>query len=258
MERYEYTPFTDDESIRVLQLHPGQSDDPLAGSIEVVKASELEGCHYESISYAWGSDHTRSHGITCDGHVLGLSTSLYGALRRLRLSDQPRTLWADQICINQDDYNERSSQIQFMHTIYKSAARVLVWLGEDDDGVAQSAFDLLQDLYEGLQDDDRFAQFRIGHGQHHAQRLADEWKPLQILTGVAWVSLQILLYPLFPNNVSDAHMHLLPKVRTGLDCPGDRNPNTRKDVLGCSRDRLGRHSWRMSWPNAISSFQETL
>ena len=49
----------------------------------------------------------------------------------LRYDMTPRRLWVDQICINQEDLEERSAQVKAMSIIYKSAARVLVWLGAE-------------------------------------------------------------------------------------------------------------------------------
>lgn len=40
----------------------------------------------------------------------------------------------DSICINQQDEAERSAQVAQMGAIYHSAARVVVWLGEEEDG----------------------------------------------------------------------------------------------------------------------------
>jgi len=38
-------------------------------------------------------------------------------------------LWIDQLCINQDDHEERSVQVAMMSQIYRNAAWLLVWLG---------------------------------------------------------------------------------------------------------------------------------
>lgn len=51
------------------------------------------------------------------------------ALRQLRKESDDIVLWADQLCINQDDYAEKASQIQEMRSIYKSAGQVISWLG---------------------------------------------------------------------------------------------------------------------------------
>jgi hypothetical protein len=51
------------------------------------------------------------------------------ALCGLRLRDQPRTLWADAICINQQCTAEKEAQVQLMRDIFSHAERTLIWLG---------------------------------------------------------------------------------------------------------------------------------
>ena len=38
-------------------------------------------------------------------------------------------MWADAVCINQSDLDERSSQVSIMGDIYKNAQKCQVWLG---------------------------------------------------------------------------------------------------------------------------------
>ncbi len=45
------------------------------------------------------------------------------------LTDRSAQIWADAVCINQNDLNERSSQVTFMGDIYKSAKGCQIWLG---------------------------------------------------------------------------------------------------------------------------------
>ena len=85
---------------------------------------------YEAISYVWG-DPTETCNITCSGQHLSITRNLYQALRRFRLADQQRTLWADAICINQEDPNERAAQVLIMGKIFSQARLVLIWLGEE-------------------------------------------------------------------------------------------------------------------------------
>jgi len=40
-------------------------------------------------------------------------------------------LWADAICIDQQNIEERGTQVQLMGMIYWKADRVLVWLGQN-------------------------------------------------------------------------------------------------------------------------------
>ena len=41
-----------------------------------------------------------------------------------------RVIWIDQLCINQADIVEKSSQVAMMPRIYKSCKEVILWLGE--------------------------------------------------------------------------------------------------------------------------------
>ena len=51
--------------------------------------------------------------------------------------------WVDAICINQDDLEERSAQVQIMPQIYSRASCVIVWLGDD----SQMIFRLLRNVW---------------------------------------------------------------------------------------------------------------
>jgi hypothetical protein len=57
--------------------------------------------------------------------------NLWRALYYLRSESKPKILWIDAICINQEDLDERSSQVQLMRYIYQNSTRTVVWLGED-------------------------------------------------------------------------------------------------------------------------------
>jgi hypothetical protein len=61
---------------------------------------------------------------------LDVSPNLAAALRYLQWKETSRLLWADAICISQDDVLERSQQVQMMRNIFEGAEQVLVWLGE--------------------------------------------------------------------------------------------------------------------------------
>ncbi|KAK5745532.1 hypothetical protein LTR17_001403 [Elasticomyces elasticus] len=85
---------------------------------------------YEAISYVWGAP-IYLHSIGLNGHgVLRITESLHDALQRLRRPDSTRTLWADAICINQADMNERSAQVSMMDRVYQQAKSIPVWLGQ--------------------------------------------------------------------------------------------------------------------------------
>lgn len=82
-----------------------------------------------ALSYVWG-DPARTHEIIIDGKRLGITENLHTMLRELQPSSLGVIrLWADAICICQDDLAERSSQVLLMREIYHAAADVKIWLG---------------------------------------------------------------------------------------------------------------------------------
>ncbi|KNG44767.1 ob-fold nucleic acid binding domain [Stemphylium lycopersici] len=133
----QYDPLPPDKSIRVLDLAPGSWDEPVHCSLRTVRLN-AENLLYEAISYAWG-DHTDRKTIVCNDSVFSTTRSLFEALQRFRRIDTIRTLWADAICINQDDTGERTSQVQLMSLIYSKASCVLIWLQHEEDDVVRSS-----------------------------------------------------------------------------------------------------------------------
>ena len=122
------------DHIRILTLHPGSSEQPVQCSLTTIAVdSVVDGGHpYEALSYAWGSENDQPE-ISCDGRMLSITQDLHAALLCLRDAQLPRTLWIDQICINQKDADERSAQVTIMDSVYRSAQRVVVWLGEESE-----------------------------------------------------------------------------------------------------------------------------
>ena len=98
---------------------------------------------FEAISYVWGSD-KKDKSIQCDGRTIAITTSLWTVLRCVR-SNIPRVLWADSICINQKDKQEKARQVAMMGDIYRMAARVLVFIGAEDAGHAVQVCSLLKE-----------------------------------------------------------------------------------------------------------------
>jgi hypothetical protein len=225
---YEYDALPDGPFIRMLTLYPGALDDPLEGKLELFNITSPES--YEPLSYVWG-DPKRCDEIICAGQRIGLTTSLYNALRRLRQLDQPRRLWVDQICINQEDKAERSQQVQFMNQIYKNASRVLVWLGLDDQAMAEPAFKLVRELDEIFQDEEKCEKFRIDNTDHLEERSKDPWVPLDAVTHLPWVSRTNAI--LSPRNTMPLLISISPApVHPRVDSTGNRDQGARYALLG--------------------------
>lgn len=144
-EYYSYTALPDNDEIRVLDLLPGQGTEPLAFKLRSVHLNDPE-TKYEAMSYAWGM---KMVDVVNDGHRFSFPHSLYRALLRLRDSTHIRSVWADAICINQRDDQEKSHQVRKMRRIFKQTHRVLICLDEHDSHVAQIAFELAGRIHQG-------------------------------------------------------------------------------------------------------------
>lgn len=139
-------------SFRILKLQPGDKDASIVCNlihsrldVRPRRRRRRKQPAYEAISYVWGSS-DRTIPIDCDGKRLFITENLKDALVRVRLPDRPRMVWADSVCIDQDNPDEKGHQVQFMGKIYSSASRVLICLGNDDEGHAQKAMSLVKDL----------------------------------------------------------------------------------------------------------------
>ncbi|KAF2111071.1 hypothetical protein BDV96DRAFT_650180 [Lophiotrema nucula] len=118
--------------IRLLQLLPSEDFDArLHGRIEHVSLDDKDHRPYEALSYVWGDPEARDEIYIADS-LVRTTKNLGLALRHLRRSIEPRILWIDAVCINQEDNMEKGSQIRQMTSIYSSAQRVVAWLGESD------------------------------------------------------------------------------------------------------------------------------
>ncbi|CAG9983724.1 unnamed protein product, partial [Clonostachys byssicola] len=130
-QTYKYTALRGPRIIRVLRLSGGSTDNTFA---ELIETNLDHCCAYEAISYVWGSA-DKSHTLNIrGGSLIKITESLYHALKDIRYSairDGPRYLWADGVCINQEDVDERSQQVGLMAEIYGSALKVITYVGQD-------------------------------------------------------------------------------------------------------------------------------
>lgn len=81
--------------------------------------------------------------VLSDDKCFKITLDLADGLLRMRLETRTRILWADAICINQEDLEECGYKVTIMTQIYQQAERVLVWLGEGD-GTAKAVFQLAE------------------------------------------------------------------------------------------------------------------
>ncbi|EAT87824.1 hypothetical protein HBI56_118160 [Parastagonospora nodorum] len=145
---YTYSTLPQGDVFRYLVLQPGVKDDPLVCNLQTDAISNAE---YDAVSYVWGTS-VRDHHIKCDDHDLMITEALSKVLKRVRLPDKPRALWADSICINQDNPQDKGHQVGLMGKIYRFAKSVLIYIGSDDDSHGPAVISLLEDVNQMIED----------------------------------------------------------------------------------------------------------
>ncbi|KAL9041796.1 MAG: hypothetical protein Q9214_003983 [Letrouitia sp. 1 TL-2023] len=140
----EQTAFQTPPYTRLLLLSAGKEPQPLHAVLELIHVESPP--PFEALSYTWGSNIVDTPLYSENGN-LPIRANLDAALRSLQLPSQARRLWVDAICINQEDIQERTRQVQYMRLIYKRATRVIVWLGLKSHGI-EEAFALAIQLSE--------------------------------------------------------------------------------------------------------------
>ena len=155
-----YSPLDDTLSqIRLLEINTRRSSDFVPFSCRLRTVSLDDAPDFFALSYVWGDPKKRKD-VTINGITMSVTANLESALRHVRRKGhgvteikifvepsvpEPRSrpesskpgpdllyLWADAICINQEDIPERESQVQLMRRIYSSANTVIAWLGHKD------------------------------------------------------------------------------------------------------------------------------
>jgi hypothetical protein len=123
---YHYEELHDNE-FRLLQILPARMS---TIKCKIIHASLSRPPDYLAVSYAWG-DAGDTRKIYVDGIQVSVTSSLFGALQALRQKSQEVLVWADAICIDQQDKDERAVQVQLMASIYTKAVSVAMWLGPE-------------------------------------------------------------------------------------------------------------------------------
>jgi hypothetical protein len=133
---YQETPLgSAGRNIRVLKLLQSSDDNDATSDIccELSIMSLDDRPVYQALSYVWGPEESDKF-ILLNGERFRIRENLYDCLWHLRQRggtalDLP--LWVDAICINQDDLTERNGSVLLMGEVYRSAEKVISWLGSD-------------------------------------------------------------------------------------------------------------------------------
>ena len=123
--------------IRLLRILPA----PVPSQVlkcEVVMTTPAGASRYIALSYRWSSQWSNPAFSTepvviVNGCRLEVGIGTFEALRALRSRWRTITVWVDAICINQADMDEVPKQVRIMASIYASAQKVVIWLGDPTD-----------------------------------------------------------------------------------------------------------------------------
>ena len=121
---------------------------------------------YEALSYVWGvernPDPVMIKSQQSEQTFVEVTKNLATALVYLRYATEPRLLWIDALCINQEDLEQRSSQVGRMVDIYYLADRVVVWLGpESEEDRSTEAISTLCHIGSQIEIDWATAEMRV-------------------------------------------------------------------------------------------------
>jgi len=117
-----------EDSIRLLRLNRyDPAEGQLSGQLDIVRLSDKPS--FRALSYVWGPPSFTKSIALRDGYTHGITESLFAFLTIL-CATEAITVWADQICIDQNDPVEKGHQVALMSAIYRQAIRVFGWLGD--------------------------------------------------------------------------------------------------------------------------------
>jgi hypothetical protein len=164
--RYEYQALDGPRKFRLLRMF-ADSDEAHIRAELVTTPLEQAGC-YTALSYVWG-DEKPLYDAYVNNQALSVRGNLLGALRKCR-KQGVMTIWADALCINQKDPQERADQVMLMPEIYKTAHEVFYYLGELRSDESRQLTILFESLF-------RFASLPRGERGRPAEKDLD-WADL--------------------------------------------------------------------------------
>ena len=114
--------------IRLLTILPsGKTDAPVECKLRRYQAETAP--EYEALSYVWG-DATNLVMVRCNDLDVSITRNLRKALWTMRDSETPKTIWADALCINQTNIEEKNIHVPLMGRVYSQATNTVIYLGE--------------------------------------------------------------------------------------------------------------------------------
>lgn len=128
---------TSRRQIRLMMVTSGPHDEEIRCSIHTFDLDTMP--RYIALSYVWGEDQGLRT-IFVNSYEYQIRPGLFEFLQLFKTWDDCRPIWIDQICINQNNVEEKNHQVGIMEHIYRGAQETFCWLGQDPSlGLALSA-----------------------------------------------------------------------------------------------------------------------
>ena len=203
---YESVPLRDvSPEIRLLCFEKQEENSwPICCTLKVFPLAEAP--TYAALSYVWGDTSQRNPLSFNNNGSVAIGKNLNQALEYLqrhcnspfnRLDSGLRWLWVDAVCINQEDLEERTSQVLLMRQIYQSAWKTIVWLGHFD-SASRNAMPLIEKLHRSKAKYENAQESRVFHQMSVEERKAydipttssswNEFQALNTFMSTGWFS----------------------------------------------------------------------
>jgi hypothetical protein len=143
---FSYAPLVKRDAFRLLLLEPAHDlSSPIKCTLQRYMLSKyiydlID--QYTALPYVWGDPNDNDIAIV-DYCPVQITSNLASTLRQLRDPDQVLRIWADALCINQDDVLERNHQVQLMGSIYSTS-------GECDSSITSFTVGLVAQILMSL------------------------------------------------------------------------------------------------------------
>lgn len=158
---YQYQPLAADE-IRLIEVLPRGPIPTESIRCRLRNHRCTEDLEYDALSYPWGEPLFNipiiivpntlegEDEIKAEDAFLCITPTLYSALQRVqdRANGQTVMIWADAMCINQNDIPEKNAQVRLMRNIYEQASTTWIDLGDEMNGS-----ELVPDIFERILED---------------------------------------------------------------------------------------------------------
>jgi hypothetical protein len=134
LETFSYEPLQE-RHIRVLEIEPLSHASNILSCRCIHVSLDDRSQKYVAVSYTWGSEQKPCQ-LLVNGRILNITQSVHDIFQSKIMAAPGTRLWIDAVCINQDDLDEKATQVGVMRDVYSNAESTRVWLGprsEDSD-----------------------------------------------------------------------------------------------------------------------------